>query len=158
MKGLFCGLFLFLQKVTLWKIPFEISQPLLNCENYVSSGILLSFYKNKCTGSAVYNGFTALPLHFNFTYLQCNILLIKMIIRKRSKRHFFSSKRHFFHQNVPCWRRVKLILGLPCLPTWIVKRFNPSYTYIEFIRWFHEISVTTNLLIFQETEFVYLFL
>ena len=29
---------------------------------------------------------------------------------------------------------------------------------IEFIRWFHEFSVTTNLLIFQETELVYLFL
>ena len=29
---------------------------------------------------------------------------------------------------------------------------------IEFIRWFHEFSVTTNLWIFQETELVYLFL
>ena len=27
-----------------------------------------------------------------------------------------------------------------------------------FIRWFHEFSVTTNLQIFRETEFVYLFL
>jgi hypothetical protein len=29
---------------------------------------------------------------------------------------------------------------------------------IEFIRWFHEFSVTTNLRIFQETEFAYLIL
>ena len=29
---------------------------------------------------------------------------------------------------------------------------------IEFIRWFHEFSVTKNLRIFQETEFIYLFL
>ena len=29
---------------------------------------------------------------------------------------------------------------------------------IEFIRWFHEFYLTTNLLIFQETEFVCLFL
>ena len=28
----------------------------------------------------------------------------------------------------------------------------------RFIRWFHEFSVTTNLLIFCETEFVHLFL
>ena len=30
--------------------------------------------------------------------------------------------------------------------------------HIEFIIWFHEFSVTTNLPIFQEHEFVYLFL
>ena len=29
--------------------------------------------------------------------------------------------------------------------------------YIEFIRWLHEFSLTMNLWIFQETEFVYLF-
>ena len=29
---------------------------------------------------------------------------------------------------------------------------------IEFITWFHEFSVNTNILIFQGTEFVYLFL
>ena len=33
-----------------------------------------------------------------------------------------------------------------------------SEYYIEFTRWVHEFSVTTNLRIFQETEFVYLFL
>ena len=32
----------------------------------------------------------------------------------------------------------------------ILKQFN-----IEFIRWFHELSATTNLQIFRETEFVY---
>ena len=33
-----------------------------------------------------------------------------------------------------------------------------TQAYIDFIRWFHEFSVTTNLQIFQEVEFVYLFL
>ena len=39
------------------------------------------------------------------------------------------------------------------LPKRLSKTFN-----IEFIRWFHEFSVTTNLRFFQETKFVYLFL
>ena len=42
--------------------------------------------------------------------------------------------------------------------TILLKSIYFAETYIEFITWFHELSVTTNLQIFQETEFVYLFL
>ena len=42
--------------------------------------------------------------------------------------------------------------------TILLKSIYFAETYIEFITWFHEISVTTNLQIFQETEFVYSFL
>ena len=42
--------------------------------------------------------------------------------------------------------------------TILLKSIYFAETYIEFITWFHEISVTKNLQIFQETEFGYLFL
>ena len=87
---------------------------------------------------------TALPMHFNLHIY--SVMFCSFNDNKEKVEKVF-----FFHQNVPCWRRVKLILGLPCLPTWIMKRFNP-YNNIEFIRWFHEFSVTTNLQIFQETD------
>ena len=37
-------------------------------------------------------------------------------------------------------------------------KINVDLIFNKFIRWFHKFSVTTNLRIFQETEFVYLFL
>ena len=61
-SALFWGLFLFFKKVNLWKIPFEISQPLLNCENYVVASY---FHFTKISAPGVQ--FTTVLLHFHCT-------------------------------------------------------------------------------------------
>ena len=88
---------IFKNRIILW--PFFV---------FTKGDFINSFYKNNCTGSAVYNDFTALPLHFNFTYLHCSVCSFN-----DQEKVFFHQKGIFFIKTHPADEELSSFWGCP---------------------------------------------